>query len=79
MDIQYHLEDHHKVHTHELVYLKKTLLLIEFEIATLRKTSNLNLYLSFAQKERLQHLNALDEYKKKAFFHTEVVQQKRKK
>ena len=36
--------------------------------------TELNLYLSNAQKERLQQLNGLDELKMKALLHTEVVQ-----
>jgi hypothetical protein len=47
---------------YELVYGKNAMLPIDFEIATLRTTSNLNLDLSSAQKEILQHLNSLDEY-----------------
>jgi hypothetical protein len=48
---------------YELVYGKKTRIPIEFEINTLRNSSSLNLDSLSDQKERLQHLNALDEYR----------------
>jgi hypothetical protein len=51
---------------------------IEFEYHTLRITVELNMNLSSAQKERLSQLNALDEYRMKALFNTEVMQQQRK-
>eukprot|EP00253_Pinus_taeda_P003067 PITA_03067 len=59
---------------YELVYGKKALLSIEFEFNTLRVAAQLDLDLSHAQKERLLHLNGLDEYKLQALLHIEVVQ-----
>lgn len=47
---------------YEIVYGKKDLFSIEFEYNTLRMASPLDLDLSHAQKERLFHLNGLDEF-----------------
>ena len=46
----------------ELVYGKKDLLSVEFELNTLRMEAELNLDLSNAQKERLLQLNGLDKF-----------------
>jgi hypothetical protein len=62
----------------ELVYGKKSMLPIEFEYRTLRTTSELNMDIPSTQKERLNQLNSLDEYRMQALFNTEVVQQQRK-
>jgi hypothetical protein len=78
MGIQYHMEDYTRFTPYELVYGKKAMFPIEFEFSTLRTTSELNMDLSSAQQERLQQLNALDEYRMQALFHTEVVQLQRK-
>eukprot|EP00253_Pinus_taeda_P009620 PITA_09620 len=64
--------------TYELVYGKKDFLSIEFEFNTLRMATQLNLDLSYAQKEILLQLNGLDEHKMQALLHTEVVQLQRK-
>eukprot|EP00253_Pinus_taeda_P027739 PITA_27739 len=63
---------------YELVYGKKALLSIEFEFNTLRMAVQLGLDLSHAQKERLLHLNGLDECRMQALLHIEVVQLQRK-
>eukprot|EP00253_Pinus_taeda_P027379 PITA_27379 len=62
---------------YELVYGKKALLSIEFEYNTLRMVAQLDLDLSHAQKERLLHLNGLDEFRMQALLHTEIVQLQR--
>jgi hypothetical protein len=47
----------------ELVYGKKSILLpIEFEYDTLRTTTALDMNLQSTKKEKLNQLNALDEY-----------------
>ena len=46
---------------YEMVYGKKVVLSIEFEYNILRMADQLDLDLSHAQKERLLHLNGLDE------------------
>eukprot|EP00253_Pinus_taeda_P034898 PITA_34898 len=48
---------------YELVYGKKDLLSIEFEVNNLRMAAQLHLDLSHAQKKRLLQLNGLDEHK----------------
>jgi hypothetical protein len=51
---------------------------IEFEYQTLRTTTELDMDLPLAQRERLSKLNSLDEFRIQALFNTEVVQHKRK-
>lgn len=63
---------------YELVYWKKALSSIEFEYNTFRMAVQLDLDLSHAQKERLFHLNGLDEFRMQALLHTEIVQFQRK-
>ena len=58
---------------YELVYGKKALLSIEFEYNTLRMATQLDLDLNHAQKERLFHLNGLDEFRMQAVLHTEII------
>ena len=58
---------------YELVYGRKDLLSIEFEYNTLRMAAQLDLDLSHAQKERLFHLNGLDEFRMQALLHTKIV------
>eukprot|EP00253_Pinus_taeda_P032177 PITA_32177 len=63
---------------YELVYRKKDLLSIEFEFNTLKMAAQLDLDLSYAQKERLLQLNRLDEYRLQTLLHTDVVQLQKK-
>lgn len=58
---------------YELVYGKKAFSSIKFEYNTLRMPTQLDLDLSHAQKERLFHLNGLDEFRMQALLHTEIV------
>jgi hypothetical protein len=60
-----------------MVYGKKVLLSIEFQIKTFRTATDLNLELTEAQKQRIAQLNELDEIKQEAFQQTELVQQQR--
>jgi len=55
---------------YELDFGKKVTLPIEFEQKTLRTTSQLNLDIIEAYKERVQQLNQLDEPRKGVLFHT---------
>ena len=48
---------------YELVYGKKSMLPIEFEIQTLRKNMQWGFDRTKEQQERIQKLNALDEYR----------------
>ena len=50
-----------------------------FSVKTLKIALDLNLDLYIAKKERVQQLNAVDDYKKHALFRIEVVQQQKKK
>eukprot|EP00253_Pinus_taeda_P012737 PITA_12737 len=63
---------------YELVYGKKALLSIKFELNTVRMEAHLDLDLRHAQEERLLQLNELDEHRMQALLHTEVVQLQRK-
>jgi len=54
---------------YELVYGKKALLSIDFEYNTLRMATQIDLDLCHAQKERLFHLNGLDEFIMQALLH----------
>jgi hypothetical protein len=47
---------------------------VEFEYLTLRTTSELNMDIPSSKKERLNQLNALDEYKMQEIFNTKVMQ-----
>eukprot|EP00253_Pinus_taeda_P017761 PITA_17761 len=49
---------------YELVYGKNTLMSIEFKYNTLRMVAKLDLDLNHAHKERLFHLNGLDEFRR---------------
>lgn len=60
--------------SYELVYGKKPLLPIEFEIQTLRTALEVEIDLSEAQKERLMKLNALDEQRMEALQQIEIIQ-----
>ena len=62
---------------YEMVYGKKVLLLIEFQINTFRTAVDLNLELTEAQKQRVAQLNELDEIRQEAFQRTDLVQQQR--
>ena len=74
MGIQHNLEDNLGFIPYELVYEKKVMFPIEFEIKTLRRVGDLSIYLSSTQRDKIQHINALDEYRQKALFHIEIVQ-----
>lgn len=52
---------------------------IEFEHKTLRTALQLNMTLSEAQKERIQQLNALDEWRKMVVQQIELIQNQREK
>ena len=58
-----------------MVYGKKVLLPIEFQIKTFKTAADLNLELTEAQKQRVAQLNELDEIRQEAFQHTNLVQQ----
>ena len=57
----------------EILYGKVAILPIEFEHKTLRTTLTLDIDLPVTQRERLLHLNSLDEMRKTALEHTELV------
>ena len=59
---------------YELIYGKKVVLSIEFEIKTLRTALNLRLSLSDAQKECITQLHSLDELCQEVLLHTKLVQ-----
>lgn len=63
----------------EMVYGKSTMMSIEFEHKTLRITLQLNMTLSEAQKEHIQQLNALDEWREMVVQQTELIQNQRAK
>lgn len=50
-----------------MVYGKKVLLPIEFQIKTFRTVADLNLELIEAKKQRIAQLNELDEIRQEAF------------
>ena len=52
---------------YEMVYGKKVLFPIEFQIKTFRTVADLNLELTEAQKQRVAQLNELDEIRQEAF------------
>ncbi|XP_057819044.2 uncharacterized protein LOC131032133 [Cryptomeria japonica] len=62
---------------YELIYGKKAVLPIEFEIKTLQTALQLSLSLSDAQKDCIVQLHSLDELHQDALFHTEVIQKQR--
>lgn len=62
---------------YDLVYGKIVVLPIEFEYKTLCTIVDLGMDLIESQKERLQHLNALDEIRLQALCHTKVIQKRR--
>jgi hypothetical protein len=62
---------------YELVYGKRVVLPIEFEIKTLRTTLQVGLDLSEAQQNRLDQINELDEIRQVAIHQTTLVQQQR--
>ncbi len=59
---------------YEIVYGKKVVLPIEFEIKTLRTTLQLGLSLSNAQRECITQLHSLDELCQDALLHTKLIQ-----
>eukprot|EP00253_Pinus_taeda_P026592 PITA_26592 len=63
---------------YDLVYGKKVVFSIEFEYNTLRMAAQIDLDLSHAQKEKLLHLNGLDEFRMQALLHIEIVHLQRK-
>eukprot|EP00253_Pinus_taeda_P014440 PITA_14440 len=62
---------------YELVYGKKVLFPIEFQIQTYKTTVKLGLDLSEAQKKRMGQLNELDEIRQYSIQKTSLVQQQR--
>ncbi|XP_057834097.2 uncharacterized protein LOC131044721 [Cryptomeria japonica] len=57
-----------------MVYGTKAMMPMEFEHKTLRTTIALDMTMSAAQQERLLQLNALDEIRKLALQHKEIIQ-----
>ena len=51
---------------------------IEFEHKTLRTTLELDIALPVAQRDRILHLNELDEWRKLALHNIEIIQNQRK-
>jgi hypothetical protein len=64
---------------YELVYGKRVVLPIEFEIKTLRIALQVGLDLSEAQQHRLEQINELDEIRQAAIHQTALIQQQRAK
>ena len=60
---------------YELVYEKNVVYPIEFEIKTMRKSIEENLYLKEAQNNPLHQLNELDEKNIVVVVHTDLIQQ----
>ncbi len=58
---------------YEMVYGKKVVLPIEFEIRTLQNTLQLGMSLFDAQKECITQLHSLDELCQEALLHTKLV------
>ena len=58
----------------ELLHGKVAMLSIEFEHKNLRTALELNIELLATQRERLLHLNSLDEMRKNALERTKIVQ-----
>lgn len=63
--------------SYEMVYGKKVMFPIEFQIKTFKTTTDLNLELTEAQKQRIAQLNELDDIRQEAFQQTDLVQQQR--
>ena len=64
---------------YDLVYAKSVVFPIEFEIKTLRMAMDVNLYVTKAQRSRLNQLNELDEKHIVAVDQTTLIQQQRSK
>ena len=62
----------------ELLYGTVAVMPIEFEHKTLRTTLELNIALHVVQKDRILHLNELDEWRKSALHNMEIIQSQRK-
>ena len=62
----------------ELLYGIVAIMPIEFEHKTLKKTLELNIALHAVQKDRILHLNELDEWRKLALHNTAIIQSQRK-
>ena len=62
---------------YDLVYGKSAIFPIEFEIKTLKTTTEVNLDVTEAQKRRLNQLNELDENRLAAVDQTMLIQQQR--
>ena len=62
---------------YELVYGKKILLPIEFQVETFRMVAQLGMDLLEAQNQRLLQLNELDEIRQDVIQHTILVQEQR--
>ena len=58
----------------ELLYGIVVVMLIEFEHKTLRTALELNIALPAAQKDRILHLNELDEWRKSTLHNTKIIQ-----
>lgn len=63
---------------YELVFGKKPLLPIEFELQTLRTALEVGMDITEVQKNRLLQLNELDEIRMEALHNTEIIQHQRK-
>eukprot|EP00253_Pinus_taeda_P002033 PITA_02033 len=64
---------------YQLVFGKKPIFPIEFEIRTLRTSQEFDLDINKAQINRLQQINKLDEIRLSALQHTALIQQQRAK
>ena len=63
---------------YELVYGKKVLLPIEFQVITFRMTTQLGMDLDEAQKQRILQINELDDIRQDALQITMLIQNQRK-
>lgn len=64
---------------YELVYGKQFLLLIEFQIRTFKMAADLGIDFTDEQHQRIPQLNELDDIRRDAFHHTDLIQQQRAK
>jgi hypothetical protein len=62
---------------YQLVYGKQVLLPIEFQLHTFKLATDLGIYLSKAQKERIMKLNQLEEMRQAVVEHNILIQQQR--
>ena len=63
--------------TYELVYGKQVLLPIQFQVKTFWMAMHLGIYLYEAQKQRVMHLNELNEIHQDAIQHSMLIEDQR--